>query len=195
MSKIKIARDEFHRVKSVIRNDGVRILYYKNKDGFSGSPRSSAYTYSLEDPPLIVIRKGRGITYRDLIDTLLHEYAHVLDDRRYGQCRRSKLCAGHSLDSTQNRIKKYSNEVKYAILKTELIAENMVRVLWKRLEIKIPFDAKTWKREKAVTLRIVKFWLSNGGPPPKNARDTWRKEWDKSPWDGNEAYIKDLSGV
>jgi len=195
LSKIKLARAEFKRLRNEIRKDDVRILYYPNKDDFMGSTRSRAYTYSLEKPPLIVIRKGRGITYLEIIGTLLHEYGHILDDRRYGTSARSALYESHMLDGSANTIRNYPKKAKYAILKTELIVESMIPKLWKRFKIKLPFDSDYWECEKAVTMRVLKYWLVYGKPPAKQARKKWQALWKQDPWFADEAYIRDLSGV
>lgn len=195
MSKITLARDEFKRLRSIIRRKGIRLLYYTNKDDFAGSKRSSAYTYSLEDPPLIVIRKGRGITYNELLYTILHEYGHVLDDQRYGTCARSKLYVDCTLETDEETIINYSAAAKYALLKTELIVENMIPKLWKRFNVRVPFDETKWGSERAVTIRVYKYWLIYGVAPAKTVIKKWIKEWKTKPWNADEAYIKDLSGV
>lgn len=196
MSKIKLARDEFKRLRTVLRAHGnIRILYYSNKNDFAGSERSAAYTYPNETPPLIVLRKGRGITYKSLLFTLLHEYGHIIDERLYGKSVRSNLYGTSPLEEPPEVIVKYSRKVKYAILKTELIVENMIPKLWKQYNIKLPFDAKFWELEKAMTLQATKYWLIYGVPPTKKLSLTWKKSWKCSPWYVNDTYIKDFSGV
>lgn len=190
-----LAEKEFNRLRQEIQDDNVKIIVYRNKYAFVGSPGSSAYTYTTEEIPSIALLKNKLISYRKVITVLLHEYAHVLDGRSNGESKRWKE-ADFDLDlGTVETIKNYSKKIKYYILKNEYIAESMVKKLLKKFKVQVEYSDKELQVELCRTLMVYKYFLINGKMPSGRVIDIWDASLINKPFEITEKYLKDFSKV
>lgn len=112
-------KKEFYRLKSLLEGKDIKIVIKNNfRDKLC-----YGYVYYEKAIPEIYVKK---CTYSNMIDTLLHEYGHILDFNKYKNSKRRK-CLGRHGDYDTNKVKlkkskKFKSFCKLNILKSEIYA-------------------------------------------------------------------------
>lgn len=185
-------KEAFQEIRKKLAATGlVDITVYWNKD-FSKNLKSIAgFVQYWKSPAVIIVRKCNS--YKDLIVTLLHEYSHVLDYRRYKNSRRWKSVMQFEYeDSDVSSILSRPKYVKQDILKTEYIAQIGSLNLIKKLGYMYLFDESELLVELANQTEIRKYEMINGKLMSRHlVRECRRKNKNRS-FSIDKKYLKDL---
>jgi len=138
---------EFIKLRYILESKNLaKIWVYVGRDAFGSAsctaPDAQAYVVNtLTIPEIrICIEDEENNTYKNAVVNLLHEYGHVLDDKRYRKSKRYKLYAKYCPTGSFSTLVDQAKYIKVAMAKTEYMAHEYGKKIAKKFNILVDDD-------------------------------------------------------
>ena len=135
---------EFVKLRYIIESRNIaKIWVYSGRETFSDATCEDAQAYVTSDPTheiRLCVKDESNATYKEVLINLLHEYGHILDEKRYGNTQRYKICMQYYPVESFATLVNIGKYIKVAIAKTEFMAGEYAKKIAKNLHINISID-------------------------------------------------------
>lgn len=170
---MSLAKKEFLWVKEVIESEEIEVklvTHFADKTvvGYA------IYDTNTQIKHKIQIQKSKSMTYAEILLNLLHEYAHVIDRKRYGKGKRWKSRDyWDNYDTNVSAALDIPVYAKKSILKTEFLAKEISKKLRKKFNLQSLNDA-TIEGNELLNLLTRRYELLYGKTPNDRLKNFWK---------------------